>query len=162
MPLTEPSHLILIRRKLNLVRKKQSKLFKQIFLCAYSHLSWYFFHIFCFFISSALVFNFFYSFSLSFIFKLLSMSNTKRRKIHKKKTFNDGKMLQDYDIFFLLKSYHSRYLSSPLEFLPFNLIAFSFYFFNWHFSPLTAWNCLKSEPPDEKLIMLPPSSLELY
>lgn len=69
MPLTEPSHLILIWRKLNLVRKKQSKLFKQIFLCAYSHLSWYFFHIFCFFISSALVFNFFYFHSLiSFIF----------------------------------------------------------------------------------------------
>lgn len=66
MPLTEPSHLILIRRKLNLVRKKQSKLFKQIFLCAYSHLSWYFFHIFCFFISSALVFNFFI-FILSFL-----------------------------------------------------------------------------------------------
>lgn len=115
------------------------------------------------FLYHQLLYSIFFIHSLiSFIFKLLSMSNTKRRKIHKKKTFNDGKMLQDYDIFFLLKSYHSRYLSSPLEFLPFNLIAFSFYFFNWHFSPLTAWNCLKSEPPDEKLIMLPPSSLELY
>lgn len=69
MPLTEPSHLIFIRRKLNLVRKKQSKLFKQIFLCAYSHLPWYFFHIFCFFISSALVFNFFI-FILSFLLYL--------------------------------------------------------------------------------------------
>lgn len=106
----------------------------------------------------------FFLFILSFLSYLnySQWATQSEEKFIKKKTFNDGKMLQDYDIFFLLKSYHSRYLSSPLEFLPFNLIAFSFYFFNWHFSPLTAWNCLKSEPPDEKLIMLPPSSLELY
>lgn len=69
MPLTEPSHLILIRRKLNLVRKKQSKLFKQIFLCAYSHLSWYFFisSTSSAFLYHQLLYSIFFIFILSFL-----------------------------------------------------------------------------------------------
>lgn len=132
MPFRYKAIISHVEKKLNLLQKTVKLLEQMFFMCMLSSFLTFLPHLLLLFYIISSRIHFFI-----FLFKLLSMKSTKQRKIHKRKLSMMGKYCEFMIFIFLLKSYHSRYLSSPLEFLPFNLIAF-FFFYNWHFSPLTA------------------------